>query len=60
MSNDGFPYGEPTLRDEIEEKLEMVPKLPFLQGIELRKFMLRQVGLTDMFKNERWHRQTSS
>ena len=41
------------IREEIEEKLEMVPKLDFLQGIELKKFMLRQVGLTDMFKNER-------
>ncbi len=41
------------IREEIEEKLEMVPKLPFLGGIELKKFMLRQVGLTDIFKNER-------
>jgi nucleotide-binding universal stress UspA family protein len=41
------------LREEIEAKLDRVPDLPFLQGIELRKFMLRQVSLTEMFKNER-------
>lgn len=41
------------LRDEIEAKLEQVPHLPFLQGLELKKFMLRQIGLTEMFKNER-------
>jgi len=41
------------LRDEIEAKLERVPTLPFLEGIELKKFMLRQVALPDMFKNER-------
>ncbi|HEX2618312.1 MAG TPA: universal stress protein, partial [Flavobacteriales bacterium] len=41
------------VRDEIEVRLEQVPHLPFLKGIELRKFMLRQLTLTDMFKNER-------
>jgi len=41
------------VRDEIEAKLDEVPNLPFLQGLELRKFMLRQMSLTDMFKNER-------
>lgn len=41
------------LREEIEAKLEQVPTLPFLKGIELKKFMLRQLGLTEMFKNER-------
>ena len=40
-------------REEIEAKLEQVPRLPFLQGLELKKFMLRQIGLTEMFKNER-------
>lgn len=40
------------LRDEIEARLEEVPELPFMQGIELRKFMLRQMSLSDMFKNE--------
>lgn len=38
-------------RDEIEEKLEKVPHLPFLKGIELKKFMLRQLAVTDIFKN---------
>lgn len=41
------------LREEIEAKLERVPTLPFLQGIELKKFMLRQLSLPEMFKNER-------
>lgn len=40
------------VRDEIESKLDQVPKLPFLEGIELRKFMLRQMVITDMFRNE--------
>ena len=30
-----------------------MPTLPFLQGIELKKFMLRQMAITEMFKNER-------
>lgn len=41
------------VRDEIEGKLDAVRDLPFLKGIELKKFMLRQLGLTEMFKNER-------
>lgn len=41
------------LREEIEAKLERVPTFGFLQGIELKKFMLRQMVITDMFKNER-------
>ena len=41
------------LREEIEAKLEQVPALPFLRGVELKKFMLRQLSLTEMFKNER-------
>ena len=41
------------LRTEIEEKLERVPHLPFLQGVELKKFMLRQLTITEMFKNDR-------
>ncbi len=40
------------VRDEIEEKLEEVPELPFMKGLELRKFMLRQMSLREMFKNE--------
>lgn len=38
-------------RDEIEARLEQVPHLPFLRGIELKKFMLRQMTIMDMFKN---------
>ncbi len=41
------------LREEIEARLERVPQLDFLQGVELKKFMLRQLSLTEMFKNER-------
>lgn len=41
------------IREAIEEKLEQVPSLPFLQGIELKKFLLRQMSITEMFRNER-------
>jgi nucleotide-binding universal stress UspA family protein len=41
------------LREELEAKLARVPELPFMQGIELRKFMLRQLTVTEIFKNER-------
>jgi nucleotide-binding universal stress UspA family protein len=41
------------IREEIEARLDRVPDLPFVQGVELRKFMLRQMSLSDMFKNER-------
>ena len=48
-----FHPGNQKLRDGIEHKLDQVPLLPFLQGIELKKFMLRQLAITEMFKNER-------
>jgi nucleotide-binding universal stress UspA family protein len=38
-------------REELEARLEKVPDLPFLQGVELKKFMLRQIGLSEIFKN---------
>ena len=41
------------LREDIEAKLDQVPDLPFFEGIELKKFMLRQLSLNEMFKNER-------
>jgi nucleotide-binding universal stress UspA family protein len=41
------------LREDIESRLDRVPQLPFLEGIELKKFMLRQLALTEMFRNER-------
>lgn len=41
------------LREDIESRLDRIPELPFLQGIELKKFMLRQLSLTEMFRNER-------
>lgn len=40
------------LREEIEERLETIPQLLFLKDIELKKYMLRQLSLNDMFKNE--------
>lgn len=40
------------VRDEIESRLDRVPELPFLHGVELRKFMLRQMTLREIFKNE--------
>ena len=39
------------IRDDIESRLEQVPHMEFLQGIELKKFMLRQMSITEMFKN---------
>lgn len=39
------------VRDTIEEKMERVPHLEFMKGVELKKFMLRQLTLTEMFKN---------
>jgi len=41
------------IRDDIEARLEQVPELPFLRGVELKKFMLRQLSLNEIFKNER-------
>jgi nucleotide-binding universal stress UspA family protein len=41
------------LREDLEAKLDRVPELPFLQGVEMKRFMLRQLGLTEMFRNER-------
>ena len=48
-----FHPGNQKIREDIEAKLERVPQLPFLQGIELKKFMLRQLSITEMFKNDR-------
>jgi nucleotide-binding universal stress UspA family protein len=41
------------VRDAIEAKLEQVPRMPFMEGIELRKFLLRQMSIPEMFRNER-------
>lgn len=40
------------IREELEAKIEEVPKLDFLQGIELKKWMLRQLSITEIFKND--------
>ncbi len=40
-------------REEMNARLDEVPDLPFLQGLKLRKFLLRQLTLTELFKNER-------
>ncbi len=40
------------MREEIELRLDQVPELPFLQGIPMKRFMLRQFGITEMFRNE--------
>ena len=48
-----FHTSNQKVRDEIEARLEQVPQLPFLKGLDMRKFMLRQMSLTDMFKNDR-------
>lgn len=39
-------------REDIELRLDKVPELPFLQGIPMKRFMLRQFGITEMFKND--------
>ena len=39
-------------REDIELRLDRVPELPFLQGIPMKRFMLRQFGVTEMFKND--------
>ncbi|MBK9419574.1 MAG: universal stress protein [Flavobacteriales bacterium] len=39
------------VRDEIELRLDKVPELPFLEGITMKRFMLRQFGITEIFKN---------
>ncbi|MBK8338952.1 MAG: universal stress protein [Flavobacteriales bacterium] len=41
------------IREDIEARLERLPTLPFLAGIELKKFMLRQMSINEMFKNDR-------
>ncbi|MBS1582496.1 MAG: universal stress protein [Bacteroidetes bacterium] len=48
-----FHTSNQKVRDGIEAKLEQVPSFPFLQGVELKKFLLRQMSITDMFRNER-------
>ncbi|MFT3885219.1 MAG: universal stress protein [Flavobacteriales bacterium] len=47
-----FHTSNQKVRDGIEAKLDQVPHLPFLEGIELRKFLLRQMSLTEVFRNE--------
>ncbi len=40
-------------RQEMNDRLNEIPKLPFLHDIPLRKFLLRQLPLTEIFRNER-------
>ncbi len=40
-------------RREMTERLNEVPNFPFLQGLHLRKFLLRQLPLTEIFRNQR-------
>jgi nucleotide-binding universal stress UspA family protein len=48
-----FHISNQRVRGSIEERLERLPSLPFLKDIELKKFMLRQIGITEIFRNER-------
>ena len=41
------------VREDIELRLDKVPELPFLEGITMKRFMLRQFGITDMFRNDK-------
>lgn len=39
-------------RDDIEQRLDQVPEMPFLKGLPMKRFMLRQFGITEMFRNK--------
>lgn len=39
-------------REDIGLRLDKVPDLPFLEGIPMKRFMLRQFGITEMFRNQ--------
>ncbi len=39
-------------REEIEQRLDDVPSMPFLRGVPIKRFMLRQFGITEMFRNQ--------
>ncbi len=39
-------------RDDLERRLDHVPEFPFLKGITMKRFMLRQFGITEMFRNQ--------
>jgi nucleotide-binding universal stress UspA family protein len=38
-------------RDDLEQRMDHVPELPFLAGIPMKRFMLRQFGITEIFRN---------
>lgn len=40
------------VREDIELRLDKVPEMPFLAGIPMKRFMLRQFGITEIFRNE--------
>lgn len=40
------------MREELDEKIKQIPKIDFLQGITLKKFMLREMSVSEIFKNE--------
>jgi nucleotide-binding universal stress UspA family protein len=48
-----FHASNQKLRDDIELRLDRVPEMPFLRGISMKRFMLRQFGITEMFKNDK-------
>nr|MBP9079716.1 universal stress protein [Flavobacteriales bacterium] len=39
-------------REDLERRLDHVPELAFLKGIPMKRFMLRQFGITEMFRNQ--------
>lgn len=39
-------------REDIELRLDRVPELAFLDGVPMKRFMLRQFGITEMFRNQ--------
>ena len=44
------------MREEIELRLDKVPELPFLVGVPMKRFMLRQFNITEMFRNDYYDR----
>jgi nucleotide-binding universal stress UspA family protein len=48
-----FHTSNQKLRDEIELRWDKVPEQPFLAGVSLKRFMLRQFGITEIFRNDK-------
>lgn len=47
-----FHTSNQRMREDIELRLDKVPEMLFLHGIPMKRFMLRQFTVTDMFRNQ--------